>query len=245
MSNFDALSRTTGGQFYSVIEHESKLDGSIKDRILQATTAAIPRKIEQEAQQLDPVTALVAAKLLQPHGIPSDLASEALDVLLTRIHARKNGTSTGGSRVKHVVSMGKNGGTILQVVSVRDSWALQVVGEQVAAWYSRDQNGNEINTGSLDHKAEQARKFAGTVDAAQKQAHKRNSNPNQPISSIVALLNKCLPPLPKRIDYRTLTLMGPGAINCAGIGINGERFTDLSSVVAHFRPDLVKLLAKA
>jgi hypothetical protein len=243
--NFDALSRTKGGQFYSVLEHQSKLDGAVKDRLLHATTAAIPRKIDAEAHRLDSVTALVAAKLLAPHGIPSDLASEALGVLVARIKARQSGTSSGGAKVKHIVSMGKNGGTILQLVSVRDSWALQVVGEQVGSWFSLDNKGKPINTGNLDHRAEEARKLAKGIDAAQKQAAKRIGNPAQSISSIVALLNKCLPPMPKSIDYRTLTLMGPGAINCAGIGINGERFTDFLSVVAHFRPDLVKLLAKA
>jgi hypothetical protein len=241
MQHFDAISKTTGGQFFAVLGHKSKSDGSVKTRILQATTGAIPRGIELEAQRLDGVTALHAAHLLKPHGIPATLASEALTILVDRVKARQNGTSQGGAKVKHIVARGKNGRAIMQIVSVRDSWALQVVGEQVDSWLTLDDKGKPINKG-IDHAADRARKFAKSVEQAQKQAKKREDNPAQSISSIVALLNKVMPSPAGQPQYRTLTLMGPGASNVDSVAINGERFTDFVSIVAHFRPDLVALM---
>ena len=245
MQHFDAISKTTGGQFFAVLGHKSKGDGSVKTRLLQATTGAIPRGIEIEAQRLDNQTALTAAKLLLPYGIPSTLASEALTVLVKRVTDRQNGDSKGGAKVKHIVSRGKNGKAIVQIVSVRDSWALQIVGEQVDSWLTLDDKGDPVNAGDVDHAAEKARKFNKSVEQAQKQAEKRKECQVQSISSIVALLNKVIPSPSSGPQYRTLTLMGPGASNVDSIAINGERFTDFASIVAHFRPDLVALLQQA
>lgn len=244
MQHFDAISKTTGGEFFAVLGHKSKGDGSVKTRLLQATTGAIPRGIELEAQRLDGQTALTVAHLLKPHGIPATLASEALTILVDRVKARQSGTSQGGAKVKHIVARGKNGRAIIQIVSVRDSWALQIVGEQVKSWFTLDDKGDPINEG-IDHAADRARKLAKSVEQAQKQAEKRESNPAQSISSIVALLNKVMPSPVGQPQYRTLTLMGPGASNVDSVAINGERFTDFMSIVAHFRPDLVALLQEA
>jgi hypothetical protein len=245
MHHFDAISKTTGGQFFGVLGHKSKSDGSVKTRLLQATTGAITRGIDLEAQRLDGMTALTVAHLLKPHGIPATLASEALTVLVDRVKARQNGASQGGAKVKHIVARGKNGRAIMQIVSVRDSWALQVVGEQVDSWLTLDGKGDPVNAGNIDHAADKARKLTKSVEQAQKQAEKRKGNPAQSISSIVALLNKVIPSPADQPQYRTLTLMGPGASNVDSVAINGERFTDFVSIVAHFRPDLVQLMQKA
>jgi len=242
MHDFNAISTTTGGQYFYLIGHESKTDQSVKTRQLQATTGAIPRTIELDAQRLDAVTALTAAHLLDPYGIGATLASEALTVLVDRVKARQSGTSQGGAKVKHIVARGKNGSSIMQIVSVRDSWALQIVGEQVKSWFTLDDKGQPIHTGNVDHAAEQQRKFHKTVQQAQAQASKRANNPTQSISNVVALLNKVIPRPVGAPEYRSLNLMGPASIKCHSVAMNGERFTDFMSIVAHFRPDLVKLM---
>ena len=74
---------------------------------------------------------------------------------------------------------------------------------------------------------------AGQVDA----------DPSQSISKIVALLNKSLDRVAPIDDrFRTINLMGRSAITCDSVAIHGERFTNMISVVAHYRPDLVGLL---
>ena len=97
MNILDTIEKTNGGQYFAVIGHESKTDKSIKNRLLQAATGAIPRKVDQDAQRLETQTALTAAHLLAPYGIPADLASEALIVLVDRVKARKSGKSQGGA----------------------------------------------------------------------------------------------------------------------------------------------------
>lgn len=237
MNILDTIEKTNGGQYFAVIGHESKTDKSIKNRLLQAATGAIPRKIDQDAQRLETQTALTAAHLLAPFGIPADLASEALTILVKRVKARQSGKSQGGAKVKHVIARGSNGRAIIQIVSAGDSWSLQAVGEQVQAW--------TIKPGIVDHTTVEVGRFAKNVEQAQKQAEKRKHNPAQSISSIVSLLNKCIPKPAADIQYRTLTLMGPGASTVESIAINGHRYTDFMSIVAHFRPDLVALLQEA
>jgi len=237
MNILDTIELTNGGQYFAVIGHESKTDKSIKNRLLQAATGAIPRMIDRDAQRLETQTALTAAHLLSQYGIPADLASEALTVLVDRVKARQSGKSQGGARVKHVVARGSNGRAIIQIVSAGDSWSLQAVGEQVQAF--------TIKRGIVDHAAVNHGRFVKNVEQAQKQAEKRKSNPAQSISSIVSLLNKCIPTPLADIQYRTLTLMGPGASTVESIAINGHRYTDFVSIVAHFRPDLVALLQEA
>jgi len=234
MQLFDAISKTKGGQYFAVIGHESKTDGSVKNRLLQATTNAVPRKIDLDAQRLDGLTALDAAHLLNPYGIPADLASEALTILVDRVKARQSGKSQGGARVKHIVARGANGRAIVQIVSSGDTWALQVVGEQVQTW--------TVKPGNVDHDAVNHGRLMKNIEQAQKQAEKRKSNPAQSISSIVSLLNKCIPTPWDQIQYRTLTLLGPGESKVESIAINGQRFKDFMSIVAHFRPDLLPLV---
>ena len=234
MNILDTIEKTNGGQYFAVIGHESKTDKSIKNRLLQAATGAIPRKVDQDAQRLETQTALTAAHLLAPFGIPADLASEALTILVDRVKARQSGTSQGGAKVKHVIARGANGRAILQIVSVKDEWALQAVGEQVEAY--------TVKPGIVDHKALNASRLQKNIEQAQKQAEKRKSNPKQSISSIVALLNKCIPVPSHIIQYRTLTLIGPNQAKVESIAINGHRHTDFLSVVAHFRPDLLPLV---
>tara|TARA_A100001515_G_scaffold63299_1_gene50085 strand:+ start:112 stop:846 length:735 start_codon:yes stop_codon:yes gene_type:complete len=234
MNILDTIEKTKGGQYFAVIGHESKTDKSIKNRILQASTAAVTRKVDQDAQRLDGLTALDAAYWLSGYGIPADLASEALTILVDRVKARQSGTSQGGAKVKHVIARGANGRAILQIVSVKDEWALQAVGEQVEAY--------TVKPGIVDHKALNASRLQKNIEQAQKQAEKRKSNPKQSISSIVALLNKCIPVPSHIIQYRTLTLIGPNQAKVESIAINGHRHTDFLSVVAHFRPDLLPLV---
>ena len=237
MNILDTIEKTNGGQYFAVIGHKSKTDQSIKNRLLQAATGAIPRKVDQDAQRLETQTALTAAHLLAPYGIPADLASEALTVLVDRVKARQSGKSQGGAKVKHVIARGSNGRAIVQIVSSGDTWALQAVGEQVQTW--------TIKPGNVDHDAVNHGRLMKNIEQAQKQAEKRESNPAQSISSIVSLLNKCIPKPAVNIQYRTLTLMGPGASTVESVAINGHRYTDFLSVVAHFRPDLVALLREA
>lgn len=244
-TTFDAISATNGGEFFSILGHVSKSDDSVKDRLLHATTSAIPRGIDLEAKRLDGMTALDAALLLAPHKIASDFASKALQVLIDRVKDRQQGNGGGGPSTVHVVARGANGGTILRVVSVRGSWALQAIGEQSKTWTRVE--------GNVDHDAENDRKFDKCVAAAQKQCvkwiateAKRKADPSikaQSISSVVALLGKCMDKVDPIVNnFRTLNLMGPGAITCDGIAIHGERFVNMLSVVAHFRPDLTGLL---
>jgi hypothetical protein len=238
-TRYSDIEMTTSGEFMAVIGHKSSTDGSVKTRLMWATTAAMPKDIDLEQRRLDVhcPTAGDAAALLAADGIPSDLASEALQVMLDRIEARRNGTSGGGPIERETVARGKNGGTILQMVKNQKTgdWSLQVVGEQADAWTT--------TPGTVDWPAENARKLAKCIAGALKQCDKRKTNPDQSISSVVALLGKRLPLLDKR--YRTLNLTGPRAITCEAIAIHGQRFTDMLSVVAHFRPDLVDLLKSA
>ena len=243
-TNFNAIQATRGGEFYAILGHVSKSDQSVKNRLLHATTGAIPRNIDLEATRLEKETALTAAKLLAPHGIGVDFAGMALQVLVERVTKRQEGNGGGGPSTVHTVARGANGGTILRIVSVRGSWALQAMGEQCKTW--------TLVPGNVDHDAEAKRKFDKCVAAAQKQIErwiafeKKRTDPDaeeKTLSSVVALLNKCLDKeYPIINSYRTLNLMGPGAITCKGIAIHGEHFINMLSVVAHFRPDLVGLL---
>lgn len=243
--NFEAIQETAGGEFFSILGHVSKKDASVKNRLLHATTGAIPRNIDLEATRLEKETALTAAKLLAPHGIGVDFAGMALQVLVDRVTKRQEGNGGGGPSISHTVVRGANGGTILRIVSVRGSWALQAMGEQCKAW--------TLVPGTVDHKAEADRKFDKCITSAHKQCVKwvatevkRKIDPTikeQSLSNVVALLNKCLDKADPIVNnFRTLNLMGPGAITCKGIAIHGEHFINMLSVVAYFRPDLVGLL---
>ena len=237
--SYTDIQMTNSGEFMAVIGHKSSTDGSVKTRLLWAATEAMPKSIDIEQGRLDTFcpSAGDAAALLKADGIPSDLASEALQVMLDRIEARRNGNGGGGPIKRETIARGKNGGTILQMVKNQKTgdWSLQVVGEQADAWTTIP--------GTVDWPAENARLLAKCIAGAVKQCEKRQSNPDQSISSVVALLGKRLPLLDNR--YRTLNLTGPRAITCEAIAIHGQRFTDMLSVVAHFRPDLVDLLKSA
>jgi|6_EtaG_2_1085325.scaffolds.fasta_scaffold17440_3 hypothetical protein len=252
--SYTAIEMTNSGEFFAVIGHKSKGDGSVKTRLLWAATEAMPKSIDLEQGRLDVhcPTAGDAAALLAKDGIPSDIASEALQVMLDRIEERRNGNGGGGAIERETVARAKNGGTILQMVKNQKSgeWVLQVVGEQADAWTT--------TPGTVDWAKENARLLKNCIAGAQTQVAKRIANVEknatraakglgpvkvQSISKVVALLGKRLPLLDQR--YRTLNLTGREAITCEAIAIHGQRYTDMLSVVAHFRPDLVDLLKSA
>ena len=238
-TKYNDIEKTKGGEYFSVIGHKSKSDGSVKTRLLWAMTQAMPRSIDIEQGRLDTFcpSAGDAAVLLAADGIPSDIASEALGIMLARIEARRNGNGGGGPIERETVACGKNGGTILRMVKVQRTgeWVLQIVGEQADAWTT--------TPGTVDWAKENKRLLKNCIAGAVKQCDKRKTNPDQTISKVVALLGKRLPLLDNR--YRTLNLTGRDAITCEAIGIHGQRFTDMQALVAHFRPDLVNLLKSA
>lgn len=238
-TKYNDIEKTKSGEYFSVVGHKSKKDGSVKTRLLWAMTQAMPRSIDLEQRRLDLhcPSAGDAATLLAADGIPSDIASKALKIMLDRIEERRNGNGGGGPIERETVARGKNGGTILRMVKVQRTgeWILQIVGEQADAWTT--------TPGTVDWAKENERLLKKCIAGAVKQCDKRKTNPDQTISQVVALLGKRLPLLDNR--YRTLNLTGRDAITCEAIGIHGQRFTDMEAIVAHFRPDLVNLLKSA
>jgi hypothetical protein len=225
----------------AVIGHVSKSDGSIKNRRFHAATDAVRKDINHEAERLSThcATADAAHDFVKADGIPLDFATEALQDLKDRIKVRKSGGNT-GTLETHVIACAANGRTLLRLAKSQKTqeWALQIVGEQERSWLT--------TPGTVDWNEDRRLKLEKCIAGAQAQIAKRADNPKQSISKVVALLVKRLDekhPLPQK--YRTPTLLGPGAMTCESLAIHGQRFTDMLSVVAHFRPDLVDLLKSA
>jgi len=240
-SNPQLIEETKSGEYMAVIGHVSKSDGSVKNRQFWAATDAVRKDINHAAERLNThcATADAAYDFLKSDGIPLTIATDALQVLKDRIKKRKSGGNTGPKKVE-VVARAANGGTLLRLVQNQETseWALQIVGEQRQAWTT--------TPGTVDWGKENARLLENCIAGALKQCERRKTNPKQSISKVVALLVKRLDqahPLPQK--YRTPTLLGKDAMTCESIAIHGQRFTDMLSVVAHFRPDLVDLLKSA
>jgi len=240
-SNPELIEETKSGEYMAVIGHVSKSDGSVKNRQFWAATDAVRKDINHAAERLNShcATADKAHDFVKADGIPLDLATEALQVLKGRIKVRKSGGNT-GTLETHVIARAANGGTLLRLAKNQKTgdWALQIVGEQRQAWTT--------TPGTVDWAKENARLLKNCIAGALKQCDKRKTDPDQSISKVVALLVKRLDqahPLPQK--YRTPNLLGKDAMTCESIAIHGQRFTDMLSVVAYFRPDLVDLLKSA
>ena len=240
-SNPELIEETKSGEYMAIIGHVSKSDGSIKNRQFWAATDAVRKDINHAAERLSThcATADAAYDYVKADGIPLDLATEALQVLKDRIKVRKGGGNT-GTLETHIIACAANGGTLLRLATNQNTgdWALQIVGEQRQAWTT--------TPGTVDWDEDRRLKLEKCIAGALAQCEKRADNPKQSISKVVALLGKRLDeahPLPQK--YRTPNLLGPGAMTCESLAIHGQRFTDMLSVVAHFRPDLVDLLKSA
>ena len=252
-ANLDLIQQTKGGEFIGIVGHTSKRDESVKNRLLRAGTGIIERTVDQEERRIVEMQSAYghtfAASMLAPYGIDTHLSGLALAQVVDRIDGRRNGTNTGALET-HVVATDAKGRTLLRLAKDQRSgeWSLQIIGEQEGSWL--------VKAGTIDWGAENKRLFDKCIDGALTQQSKWfaeserlseagqvDADPSQSISKIVALLNKCLDRVAPIDDrFRTINLMGRSAITCDSVAIHGERFTNMISVVAHYRPDLVGLL---
>jgi len=259
---------TNGGQIAFIRGHVSSSDESIKDRKFQVSTHASVRQQDLDELILNLVTVIdIQQRIKTATGrrLPITVISAAVQVLEQRVKDRKSGKTKSGPIETIPVAVDKNGRVVLQAIKHQRTgeWSLSLGPvEQVKTWFTpvsedrassrlvegeidRDKKGNPINIGTVDHKAETARKLAKSADSAVKQADKWQAQTvkTQSLSSVCALINKVLP-RQKGPDIRSFTLIGNRAIKCDSVSIGGHKFTDMLSVVAAFRPDLVSLFNK-
>jgi len=234
---------TNGGQIAFIRGHVSTSDESIKDRKFQVSTHAGQRQQDLDGQALDSLTVPdIHALILTAtgHDIPVTVLSAAVQILEQRIKDRKNGTTKSGPIETIPVAVDKNGRVVLQAIKHQRTgeWSLSL-GPVAQVWT------NTIKAGTVDHEEEAARKLAKCADSAAKQAQKWTAQTvkTQKLSSVCALINKVIPK-PKGPSIRSFTLIGNRAIKCDSVSIGGHKFTDMVSVVAAFRPDLVSLFNK-
>jgi hypothetical protein len=260
----------SGGQIAFIRGHVSTSDESIKDRKFQVSTHAGKRQQDLDGQALDAITAIDIQRLIKTatgNDMPITVISAAVQVLEQRVKDRKSGTTNNRPIETIPVAVDKNGRVVLQAIKHQRTgeWSLSLGPvEQVDTWFTpvsedratwslvegesimdRDKKGNPINRGTVDHKAEAARKLAKSADSAVKQADKWEAQTVkvQSLSSVCALINKVLP-RQKGPDIRSFTLMGAGAIKCDSVSIGGHKFDNMVSIVEAFRPDLVSLFNK-
>ena len=218
-----------GGQNAFIRGHVSKSDESVKDRKFQVSTHAAKRQVDLDSQAIDSITAIDIHSLIKTatgHDIPVTVISAAVQVLEQRIKDRKNGPTKSGPIETIPVAVDTKGRTVIQAIKNQRTgeWSLSL-GPVEQVWTKT------IKAGTVDHKAEAIRKLAKCADKAAA---------THDIKTVCALINKVIPK-PKSPDIRSFTLIGNRAITCDSIAIGGQVFTDMFSMVAAFRPDLVDL----
>jgi hypothetical protein len=233
----------SGGQIAFIRGHVSTSDESIKDRKFQVSTHAGKRQQDLDGQAIDAITAIDIQRLIETatgQDIPITVISAAVKVLEQRVKDRKTGTTNNRPIETIPVAVDKNGRVILQAIKHQRTgeWSLSL-GPVEQVWTKT------IKAGTVDHKAEAARKLAKCADSAVKQADKWEAQTVkvQSLSSVCALINKVLP-RQKGPDIRSFTLIGAGAIKCDSVSIGGHKFDNMVSIVEAFRPDLVSLFNK-
>lgn len=232
--------KMSGGQIAFIRGHVSKSDESIKDRKFQVSTHAGKRQQVADYHALNDLTAMDIHRLIvQKVGVsfPITAVSAAFNTLSDRVADRINGKTQSGPKVTIPVAVDSDGRTVIQAIQNQKTgeWSLSL-GPVEQVWTKT------IKAGTVDHKAEEARKLEKCTAAAVKQSDKwmAQATKTQSLSSLCALINKVIPQ-PKGTSIRSFTLIGNRAIKCESVSIGGQVFTDMLSMVVAFRPDLIDL----
>ena len=177
--------------------------------------------------------------ILQAVGVsfPILAVSAAFNTLSDKVASRITGATKSGPIETIPVAVDSNGRKVIEAIrnQTTGEWSLSL-GPVEQVWTKT------IQEGTIDHKAEAARKLAKCTAAAVKQCDKwiAQTTKTQSLSSLCALINKVIPQ-PKGPDIRSFRLIGSKAITCESISIGGQSFTDMMDLVSAFRPDLVSL----
>lgn len=249
-----AILDTKGGQFAFIRGHVSSKSAKLTERGLlsftvkkdykfQVSTGAAALQIDLDEQALNAVTSLdVAAILIAKHcgGLPITLISAAMQELQRRIEARREGGDVKrGPKVTATVATDSKGRTLIRAVLDQRSgkWTLEICNAAQLASYSPEITAEQQDELNKHYQSEAYRLLQRAYEKC-----KLSPEPLE-VKNACALINKVIPA--KSAGIRRFTLIGrSGEATCDSISIGGQVFTDMLSVVAAFRPDLLPLFEK-